>query len=196
MNTQEDTPPEEVKYWFEYTGPLQVRAVSPRTSEIRHSAISVEQFCRVEKDDETTENQSIVQPKPGVTLRLRTNNHHHNLTFLTARGNDHSFDELNGLELPPLMLHHHLTPYLFLNNSNKIATPTEILLPLLPLPQEGRLLRGTRRQRGGLEPLRRGAWGHGRVRLLLQDRRRARRGEGEPHEAARQLPGHGQRAEA
>jgi hypothetical protein len=37
----EDTPPEEVKYWFEYTGPLQVSKSSSNISNIRSSSSSI-----------------------------------------------------------------------------------------------------------------------------------------------------------
>jgi len=55
----DETPPEEVKYWFEYTGPLQVRSVL------------VEGGCNTQSRD-MRKLKSIVHPKIEVTLRLRT----------------------------------------------------------------------------------------------------------------------------
>jgi len=68
----EETPPEEVKYWFEYTGPLQV---SFPPSDLENTAISElggGHGGRVKKP----QFHSIVHPKFEVILRLRTNAYH------------------------------------------------------------------------------------------------------------------------
>lgn len=66
----EETPPEEVKYWFEYTGPLQV---SEKQGEGEKSV----QYLFVGMGGHF-QHQSIVHPKIEVILRLRTRTHHQN----------------------------------------------------------------------------------------------------------------------
>ena len=82
----EETPPEEVKYWFEYTGPLQVRAALFRASANLYSSASEEGFQQGVitlslRSRRRLRQKKTKRPKPVGTLRLGTNYHHRSQTI-------------------------------------------------------------------------------------------------------------------
>ena len=103
----EETPPEEVKYWFEYAGPLQVREKSFMIC-IEGNDMFVnwlELLLWIGREMRITNRvQRIVHPKSEVTLRLRIT--YHNSESLSDPFDVHATRRWDRPWTSPLHIHH------------------------------------------------------------------------------------------